>query len=175
MDGDPAKLGLTRRLGRSLERRPARNARQRPKSRAKLVVVLLRVVATCLQACVRGTDTAARLGGDEFGLVPPHTGEHGAPRVASKVLAALTEPVVLGEVRIQVGGSIGIALHPEHGEDAETLKRCADAAMYAAKRAGGGYFLHDADRGGLEGAIVRSLTGVPCPAVGFPVVNRTGS
>jgi diguanylate cyclase (GGDEF)-like protein/PAS domain S-box-containing protein len=107
---------------------------------------LLRVVATRLQAAVCETDMVARLGGDEFAMLLPAAGEVGAERVARQIGNALAEPVPLREGRAQVGGSIGIALYPEHAEDAEALKHCADQAMYAAKRAGGGYRLYGDDQ-----------------------------
>jgi diguanylate cyclase (GGDEF)-like protein/PAS domain S-box-containing protein len=103
---------------------------------------LLRVVAKRLQAAVRSSDTVARLGGDEFAVLLPHADRTGAIRVAGLLCATLAEPVLLSDATAQVDSSIGIALYPEHGEDAETLQRCADHAMYAAKGAGGGYLMY---------------------------------
>ena len=111
---------------------------------------LLRTIGARLHASLRGSDTAARLGGDEFGVLLPQAGEAGAVRVAVTILAALAEPVELGALRVQVGASIGIALYPEHGEDAETLLHGADTAMYAAKRAGGGCLVQGEEHAGPE-------------------------
>lgn len=102
---------------------------------------LLRQVAERLRQCVRATDTAARLGGDEFVIVLPDL-EHpdAATTVARKIIARLTEPVPLGKANPVVTASIGIALYrpgsPANLDRLMTLLRQADAAMYAAKRAG---------------------------------------
>ncbi|WP_435204517.1 putative bifunctional diguanylate cyclase/phosphodiesterase [Micromonospora sp. bgisy143] len=76
----------------------------------------------------------ARLGGDEFAIVMTGLTEVGQAReLADRVVAALAEPVALDGLPLDVGGSIGIALFPEHGEDFATLMRHADVAMYDAK------------------------------------------
>jgi len=96
--------------------------------------LLLREVAARLRSVLRQRDTVARLGGDEFAALLPGDDEDGATRTARKILAALAAPVVAEGRRFVVGASIGVALYPAHGTDAATLLRCADAAMYAAKR-----------------------------------------
>ncbi|MGC4747218.1 putative bifunctional diguanylate cyclase/phosphodiesterase [Micromonospora sp. DT201] len=76
----------------------------------------------------------ARLGGDEFAIVMTGlTGVGQARELADRVVQALAEPVPLDGLPLDVGGSIGIALFPEHGEDFATLMRHADVAMYDAK------------------------------------------
>ncbi|MEO3769934.1 EAL domain-containing protein [Micromonospora sp. B9E7] len=76
----------------------------------------------------------ARLGGDEFAIVMTGLTEVGQAReLADRVVQALAEPVPLDGLPLDVGGSIGIALFPEHGEDFATLMRHADVAMYDAK------------------------------------------
>jgi diguanylate cyclase (GGDEF)-like protein len=81
-----------------------------------------------------GDDLVARLGGDEFAVVVTRlTGTDQAREVAGRVVAALAEPVGMDGLPLDVGGSIGIALFPEHGEDFATLMRHADVAMYDAK------------------------------------------
>jgi diguanylate cyclase (GGDEF)-like protein len=102
---------------------------------------LLRQVAERLRQCVRATDTAARLGGDEFVIVLSDLGHpDAAAAVARKTIARLAEPVPLGPVNPVVTASIGIALYrpelPANLNQAMTLLRQADNAMYAAKRAG---------------------------------------
>ena len=97
---------------------------------------VLRNVAARLKDCVRKGDTIARLGGDEFVVVLPqvHTRDDAA-LVAEKILRALTAP--MERIDAVIGTSIGIALMPADGkDDAESLMRKADTAMYSAKEAG---------------------------------------
>ncbi len=105
--------------------------------------LLLVRVAERLREVLRRADTVARLGGDEFGLVVPHASAEEAEHVARKVLAALARPVRLEGHNLYVGGSIGIALYPEHGTDPYQLLRHADVAMYQAKRSGRGYAFYE--------------------------------
>jgi diguanylate cyclase (GGDEF)-like protein len=85
---------------------------------------------------MRASDTVGRLGGDEFLAILPETGEEGAMGVAEKLREALRAPYALDNAQAQLGASVGVALFPDHGDDAETLQRAADAALYAAKREG---------------------------------------
>ncbi|MFI2650955.1 EAL domain-containing protein [Micromonospora fulviviridis] len=95
---------------------------------------LLVEVSARLIEVVGEEDLVARLGGDEFAIVVPGlTGTDQARERADRVVAALAEPVPLDGLPLDVGGSIGIALFPEHGEDFATLMRHADVAMYDAK------------------------------------------
>jgi len=104
--------------------------------------IALRSVAERLRDCVRESDTVARLGGDEFILlVNDALDEAAAATVAEKVIAALTRPLPIDGCTQRIGASIGIVLYPRHGEDADTLIRHADAAMYGAKRLGKNCFL----------------------------------
>lgn len=98
---------------------------------------LLESVSKRLVAQVRHSDTVSRLGGDEFViLVSEEThGEHSAI-VAEKILCALGEPHRLSGHELHVTTSIGISMYPTDGEDAETLIKNADAAMYYAKKKG---------------------------------------
>jgi len=94
-------------------------------------------VARRLREGVRASDLVARLGGDEFFAVLEDLLESGlAEGVARKLLAELVRPVDLGAVQVQASASIGIAIFPDHGDDAATLMRHADAAMYEAKQSG---------------------------------------
>ncbi|SCL58983.1 bifunctional diguanylate cyclase/phosphodiesterase [Micromonospora chersina] len=95
---------------------------------------LLVEVSARLIEVVGEEDLVARLGGDEFAIVVPRlTGTDEARERADRVVAALAEPVPLDGLPLDVGGSIGVALFPEHGEDFATLMRHADVAMYDAK------------------------------------------
>ncbi len=106
--------------------------------------LLLREVAYRLhRALQRRTDTVARLGGDEFAVLLPTEGVDGAKLVARKIVEVLSEPLTIEGHLVDVGASTGIAVYPEHGEDADTLMRRADVAMYSAKRAGTGFEIYD--------------------------------
>jgi diguanylate cyclase (GGDEF)-like protein/PAS domain S-box-containing protein len=97
--------------------------------------LLLQQVALRLAATLRQSDTVARLGGDEFAVLPAGgTDLQGGSQAAKKILHALEQPFVVDGRNIDVGASIGIAVCPEHGEEADTLMRHADVAMYVAKR-----------------------------------------
>ncbi|WP_303906805.1 diguanylate cyclase domain-containing protein [Thiohalomonas denitrificans] len=98
---------------------------------------LLRQVANRLLNCVREGDTVARVGGDEFTVILPrlHRPEAGV-RVAEKILAALAHPFTIGGKTVSTSASIGIATYPDDGEDAATLMKNADRAMYAVKHRG---------------------------------------
>ena len=106
--------------------------------------LLLREVARRLhRALQRRTDTVARLGGDEFAVLLPTEGVEGARLVARKIVEVLSEPLTLEGHLVDIGASTGIAAYPEHGEDADTLMRRADVAMYSAKRGGSGFEVYD--------------------------------
>ncbi|APV51026.1 hypothetical protein BWI17_15845 [Betaproteobacteria bacterium GR16-43] len=98
---------------------------------------LLRQVSRRLSECVRLEDTIARQGGDEF-IVLLDSLEDGraASIVAQKILNALRQQFVLGGIEQHVSGSVGIALYPEDGRDAQTLMKNADTAMFHGKGLG---------------------------------------
>ena len=105
--------------------------------------LLLQQVALRLAATLRQADTIARLGGDEFAVLPAGgTDLNGASRTAKKILQALEQPFLVDGQTLDVGASIGVALCPEHGEEADTLMRHADIAMYVAKRGKRGYAVY---------------------------------
>lgn len=97
---------------------------------------LLQAVALRIQQHVREEDTVARLGGDEFIVLLRDTGENGAAVVARKLLEALATPYDLEGHVISTQASIGICIFPEHAQDADTLIKNADMAMYSAKEVG---------------------------------------
>jgi len=96
--------------------------------------VLLREVARRLSRGIRPGDLVARLGGDEFALLL-HTVEASvASRVAEQMSGQLAHGFEVNGQRLDVRASVGIAMHPSHGQDPATLLRRADMAMYVAKR-----------------------------------------
>jgi diguanylate cyclase (GGDEF)-like protein len=98
---------------------------------------LLQSVAARLQACARSSDTVSRQGGDEFVLVLSEIGRPSdAAASAFKIITALLDPHQIKPNEIHTTVSIGVALYPEDGEDAATLLKAADTAMYQAKKQG---------------------------------------
>ncbi len=100
-------------------------------------------IAARLKNVLGPQDTVARLGGDEFGIIgmagsDPEQQVDQASALAGEIMSAIQRPVDLGDHTVDVGASIGIALCPADGIDPGTLLRCADIAMYQAKRDGRG-------------------------------------
>jgi diguanylate cyclase (GGDEF)-like protein len=99
--------------------------------------VLLKMVAGRLVATVREEDTVARLGGDEFIIALWHiSGTNYAAKVALKVIEAVSQPYDIEGHTVSITTSAGVGIYPSHGEDADTLIKSADLALYEAKRAG---------------------------------------
>ena len=96
---------------------------------------LLTVVAQRLAETVRDSDCVVRLGGDEFVLLM-ETGAsvRGTSILASRIDMIIRQPVVIDDLSIVVRASVGVALFPDDGDEAEQLMQVADAAMYRAKR-----------------------------------------
>lgn len=98
---------------------------------------LLQSVSDRISSVLRGEDAVARLGGDEFLVITGllhHPGDGEA--IADKLLGVLEEPFIIDDNAFHVSVSIGVCLFPDDGDDAETLLRNADSAMYQAKHAG---------------------------------------
>jgi diguanylate cyclase (GGDEF)-like protein/PAS domain S-box-containing protein len=99
--------------------------------------LLLQQLAVRLQSCAREQDTVSRLGGDEFLIVLGSVGEDlDAAVAAERIARAVNSPFDIQGQTLSVTCSIGISMFPDHGEDAETLIKSADAAMYSSKDGG---------------------------------------
>jgi diguanylate cyclase (GGDEF)-like protein len=98
---------------------------------------VLRQTGRRILASLRDGDIASRVGGDEFVVVCGTTRSNDdGSRVAARILAAVTEPIVVAGERVAVEACIGVSVFPADGNDADSLIRCADTAMYAAKQSG---------------------------------------
>jgi diguanylate cyclase (GGDEF)-like protein len=128
--------------------------------------LLLLEVATRLRGALRGSDVVARLGGDEFVVILDQCGEiDDVQHIATGLLTALAEPMELAGHECHTTASIGIAMYPANGADAQTLTKNADMAMYLAKEDGkNGYRFfskevktQSIERLSLESALRRAL------------------
>jgi diguanylate cyclase (GGDEF)-like protein/PAS domain S-box-containing protein len=98
---------------------------------------LLCAVARRVRGCLREGDTVARLGGDEFtAILEDVKGAEDVQLLAGKIMAALEQPTPIEGREVFATASLGFALFPDDGEDADTLLRHADGAMYEAKAEG---------------------------------------
>jgi len=98
---------------------------------------LLKMVAGRLLATVRQEDTVARLGGDEFILALWHvSGSDYAATVAARAIEAVAQPYEIEGNSVRITVSAGVSIYPDHGEDADSLMKSADLALYEAKEAG---------------------------------------
>ncbi|MBF0424658.1 MAG: GGDEF domain-containing protein [Magnetococcales bacterium] len=98
---------------------------------------LLVQVGERIKGSLRESDVVGRLGGDEFAVVLPGvTSEQDAILAANKIIQAINRPLIVNEVTLNVGASIGISMYPGHGEEAELLLHRADLSLYAVKRGG---------------------------------------
>ncbi|MET4065752.1 diguanylate cyclase (GGDEF)-like protein [Bradyrhizobium sp. S3.2.6] len=101
---------------------------------------LLRWVAARLKENVGEHDTVARLGGDEFAVLQRGPQPQSAERLARRLVEIIGHPPPLESQSIHVGVSVGIAIAPDHGLDADELMKCADLALYQAKAKGRGAY-----------------------------------
>jgi diguanylate cyclase (GGDEF)-like protein len=100
---------------------------------------LLKQVALRLSTEIRPADMIARFGGDEFVVLQTGTPRQlDAKSLAQRLAATLNEPFEIDGHRIDIGASIGVAMAPNDGADANQLLKKADMALYAAKKLGGG-------------------------------------
>jgi diguanylate cyclase (GGDEF)-like protein/PAS domain S-box-containing protein len=98
---------------------------------------VLKAVGERLSTTLRGGDTVARVGGDEFLVLLTVNDSAEAEGVARKILACVSDPLVVGPDELYLTTSIGVALYPADADDAEGLIRLADGAMYRVKESGG--------------------------------------
>jgi len=97
---------------------------------------LLIEIARRMRECVRASDTVARFGGDEFALLVENASVEDAEMTARRLAESMQRPHLIGRQSVYPSASIGICLYPNDGEDAETLLKNADSAMYQAKDGG---------------------------------------
>jgi diguanylate cyclase (GGDEF)-like protein/PAS domain S-box-containing protein len=97
---------------------------------------LLTEVAERLRGCVRKSDIIARMGGDEFTIIQDIESAEDAQFLAGRIVDAMKLPIVINETALDIGVSIGIALAPTDGMDANNLLSRADLAMYRVKAEG---------------------------------------
>ena len=99
---------------------------------------IIRICAERLNACLRRSDSVARMGGDEFTLLLQKIAINtDVAHIAEKVIGAIERPADINGHEVVVGCSIGIAIYPQAGRDADTLLKHADMAMYKAKQESG--------------------------------------
>jgi diguanylate cyclase (GGDEF)-like protein len=104
---------------------------------------LLQQVGLRLRSALFAPDVVARLGADEFGILLPRLREtDSVEHVIKKLQDFLQAPFMIGGIPIAVEASIGVAMIPEHADDADTLLQRADIAMYRAKQMASGYSLY---------------------------------
>lgn len=148
--------------------------------------LLLKEVGYRFENVLKRFSTKSRLGGDEFATFLPGTVKEEALRVGSKILETLEVPFMIDDLPIDLGGSIGIACFPEHGETADLLLRRAGVAMYLAKQHGHGCSVYDSANdpynqqrlailGGLRNAIEQNQLVLHYqPRISFQTGHATG-
>ena len=97
---------------------------------------LLGRIADIMKDCISGDEMISRHGGDEFAILLPNSNEERAITTAKNILGVLSEPIVIAQYELVITPSIGIVVFPKHGDNANTLLKNADMAMYYAKSKG---------------------------------------
>ncbi len=124
---------------------------------------LLQLVAQLVVGCVRTSDTVSRHGGDEFVILLSEVAEAGdAALLAEKILAVLAMPHPISERNVHLSASVGISIYPQDGDDADTLIKSADTAMYQAKERGSHkyrFFKQNMNVRAVEGQFLESSLG----------------
>ncbi len=105
--------------------------------------LVLQEVAARIQGTLRASDTVSRFGGDEFLILLPGDDAGQVVHVVDKIRHAFEANLVIEGNSLKIDGSIGISVYPDHGNDAHTLIKRADVAMYVAKNSDTGYALYD--------------------------------
>ena len=129
--------------------------------------LIVRELAARLGDALGDVDRVARLRGDEFGFLLPDADAVFARQVGQRILGSLDRPFMVQRLPIEVSASVGMAVAPEHGTEAETLLRHADSAVQAARKLGGGASVvyspqcepHDPARLALLGELRLALDG----------------
>jgi len=128
--------------------------------------LVLKEAAVRLSGSVRTSDIVARLGGDEFVLLVEEFGADGVlTEIGQKVLAAMSQPAIVGGHEVSLSASVGICVFPDEGREPQTLLTNADIAMYRAKAQGGNSLCfysaemnsHSLERLALEAALRRAI------------------
>ncbi len=103
---------------------------------------VLTEIASRINACIRTGDTLARYGGDEFVLLAENlTQSCDVGLIAEKIISSLSKTMSINDKKLRITSSIGISVYPGDGNDAETLLKYADTAMYQAKKNGKNRFV----------------------------------
>ncbi len=108
--------------------------------------LLLIALAPRLLSAISSTDVVSRLGGDEFGFVLENVNADQARSICQRILEVVDQPFIIDGHGISIGGSVGIAMYPAHGDEPQILLQHADVAMYEAKRHGRGFALYEAEQ-----------------------------
>lgn len=104
---------------------------------------VLQIISKRLATFIRTSDTIARLGGDEFAIIAPNCSKAQADKLVAKITGIVDQVIPVEKQNLYVGSSVGVTMFPENGNDAQTLIRHADIAMYQAKNNNRQYLFYD--------------------------------